>query len=183
MHRIFIALKINSIIREEIFRRRNLVLDGSANNYKWESIEKIHATIKFIGDVDKLLFSEVIEKIKWLNDCEKIEAKLDKFGFFIKNKKPAILWCGFSPEKKIYSYVDQLNNSLYEIGIPKEEKPFKPHLTILRIKGNEDINLFNRFKEYDFEEMRFSITEAALYESKLSPSGSVYKEIKKYQFK
>jgi 2'-5' RNA ligase len=183
MHRIFIALKISKVIREEIVRRRHLILDGVVNNYKWESFDKIHATLKFIGDVDRTTLSQVIDKIKWLSESEKIEATLDKFGFFLKNKKPAILWCGFNPEKQIYSLVEKINNSLVEIGIPKEEKTFKPHLTILRIRGNEDISILKKFVSYECEKMKFSFSEAVLYESKLFPSGSVYKEIKKYQLK
>jgi 2'-5' RNA ligase len=183
MNRIFIAFKINSTVRQEILRRRNFILDGTVNNYKWESFKKIHTTIKFVGDVDKSILSKIIDKLKCFNDYEKIESTLGNFGFFNKNNKPSILWCGFYPDKKINSIVEKLNNSLYEIGIPKEEKLFKPHLTILRIRGYEDVTLLNKFKDYNFDEMKFYLDEIAIYESKLLSSGSVYKEIKKYQLK
>lgn len=183
MNRIFIAFKINSAIRNEILRRRNFILDEAVNNFKWESFEKIHATIKFIGDVDKSMLSKIIDKLKCFNDYEKIESTLGNFGFFNKNNKPSILWCGFNPDKKINLIVEKLNNSLYEIGIPEEEKSFRPHLTILRIRGYEDVALLNKFRDYNFDEMRFYLDEIAIYESKLIPSGSNYKEIKKYQLK
>ena len=83
-------------------------------------------------------------------------------------------------DERIFKLVHDLNQTLSRFSVPVENRKFKPHLTMLRIKKNPGSEFVNRFKEYSFDEMNFTAKEAVLMKSELLQSGAVYSEIQKY---
>jgi 2'-5' RNA ligase len=71
---------------------------------------------------------------------------------------------------------------LKELGVNTEERPFKPHLTIGRIKHlNDKKSLEAVMEKYqDSEIQNTGVNEVILYESILLQSGPVYKPIAKF---
>lgn len=65
-----------------------------------------------------------------------------------------------------------------KISILKDERDFKAHLTLLRIKQSVQNNFIELFKNYKIPEENFVADEIAIVESKLLPQGSQYKDIK-----
>jgi len=182
-HRLFIALKIHESVKDEIINRRESLCDEKSLKWKWENRSKIHATIKFLGDVEKNKVNGIISLLEFLEDEISYSCQLTNYGIFYRNKIPAILWQGFEIEHRINELVKKVNDKLFLIDIEREEKSFKPHLTLLRLRGNEDDKSLEKFKSASFPRFDFIISEASLYESRLTPRGSIYKEIKNYQFK
>jgi RNA 2',3'-cyclic 3'-phosphodiesterase len=179
MIRLFIALKIPLQIKEEIVNLRREFLPGIVN-YKWEQLDKIHLTLKFIGDVKEDLVNEIINKISFINECKKFECGLDKLDFFYRNSKPSIFFLRLQMEERINALVALLNNELVKLNIPLEKKEFHPHVTLLRIKGYEDIQLLKKMSESVLN-TKFIADEIALYKSRLTPHGSIYNEILNYK--
>ncbi|MDR3668455.1 MAG: RNA 2',3'-cyclic phosphodiesterase [Ignavibacteriaceae bacterium] len=177
MIRLFIALKIPLYIRKEIVNLTSGFLPGY-DNYKWEQIDKVHLTLKFIGDVKEELVNEVKEKISFINGYKKFECGLDKYDFFYRYRKPSIFFMKLQMEQRINELVIRLNNELEKIGIPREKKEFHAHLTLLRIKGNEDIAPLTKMTETGIElKDKFIADEITLYQSRLLSHGSLYKEL------
>ncbi|MBX2976227.1 MAG: RNA 2',3'-cyclic phosphodiesterase [Ignavibacteriaceae bacterium] len=182
-HRLFIALKIHESVKDEIINRRESLCDEKSLKWKWENRSKIHATIKFLGDVEKNKVNGIISLLDFLEEEISYSCQLTNYGIFYRNKIPAILWQGFEIEQRINELVKKVNDKLFLIDIEREVKSFKPHLTLLRLRGNEDDKSLEKFKSASFPRFDFIISEASLYESRLTPRGSIYKEIKNYQFK
>lgn len=183
MRRLFVSLNIPLNIRSKIYSIKDEILNNQFLSNKWESIDKIHCTLKFIGDIQESKVEQVCEKIEFVKNYVPIECELNKFGMFYRNSLPAILYCSFTADNSLTEIVSKLNLTLSDINIAIEKKAFKPHLTILRLKGNEDKNILNKFIEFKVEKTNFVCPEISLYESKLLVLGSVYKEIKKYNLK
>jgi 2'-5' RNA ligase len=62
-----------------------------------------------------------------------------------------------------------------KLGFEREERKFRPHLTIARLREPEaSRELADAHRRSAFESKVFPIKEIALYESKLLPSGSIY---------
>jgi 2'-5' RNA ligase len=179
MTRLFIALKIPLHIRKEITNFTKEVLPGY-NNYKWEQIDKVHLTLKFIGDVKEELVNEVIKKISFINGYKKFECGLDKFDFFYRNGKPSIFFLKLQMEDRINELVARFNDELETLSIPREKKEFHAHLTLLRIKGTEDIDPLKKITEIELKN-KFTADEIALYQSRLLAHGSIYKELLNYK--
>ena len=179
MIRLFIALKIPSYIRKEIVNLTKEFVPGF-EKYKWEHIDKIHLTLKFIGNTREELVNEVIKKISFMNEYKKFECGLDKFDFFYRNGKPSIFFVKLQMEKRINELVIRLNNELESLNIPREKKEFHSHLTLLRIKGYEDVEPLKKMTDKVLNN-KFTADEIALYQSRLLSQGSRYKELLNYK--
>lgn len=182
MTRLFIALKIPGDIREKIIDLRNSAVPFP-QKYKWENKNKIHLTLKFIGETKEELIKPISEEISFIEEYKKIECKLKNFGLFYRNGKPGILWLGLELNSEIYNLVDRLNRELEKFSIPAEQKKFKPHLTIKRLKGYEGREFIHNFKNFVVPEIKFISDEIALIKSELLPNGSNYKDLKIYNLK
>ena len=182
MTRLFVALKIPEYIRETIIKIRNDAIPNP-QKYKWEDKDKIHLTLKFIGEVNDDLIQPITKDILFIEEYNKINCILSKFGFFYRNGKPSILWLGLNLNHEIFNLVEKLNKELEKFSIPAEHKRFKPHLTIIRLKGNEGKEFVGNFKSKNVPEINFTANEVSLIKSELLPAGSKYKELKIYNLK
>lgn len=181
--RIFIAVNISVEARRKVSDYLE-ILRGEFQDLKvgWERAEKLHITLKFLGDTEVEKIAEVIkigEKIS--AELEQFPIKIEQTGTFPNLKKARILWLGLQDDtnslKKIY---DLLENECEKIGFRKEKRNFKPHLTIARIRQPEkSFELAKKHLENEFEPVGFEVSEIVIYESRLQLTGSVYFPVKR----
>ena len=89
-NRLFIGLDLPESTIEYITNLRNEIY-GSSNNIKWEGEDKLHITIKFLGDVGENLLELIKDRLENI-ELFQIEAELNGFNFFVKNNNPSILY-------------------------------------------------------------------------------------------
>jgi 2'-5' RNA ligase len=82
-------------------------------------------------------------------------------------------------EERIYELVSRINHELEILNIPLEKKEFHPHVTLLRIKGS-DMEALRKLTDTVLNN-KFTADEIALYQSRLLPHGSIYKELINYK--
>lgn len=182
MIRLFVSLKIPSEIKRNLLGTcKNLV--DQKTNLKWESSEKVHLTLKFIGEVEEGILADLKENLRFINEYRRFEFRITKFDFFYRDNEPKILWAGLETDERIYKLVYNLNQTLSRFSVPVEDRKFKPHLTLLRLKRNPGSDFVKRFREFLIPEINFISNEAALFKSELLRSGAVYTEIQKYNLK
>jgi len=182
MNRLFIALKIPKEIREKIISLRNAAITNH-ESFRWEPIEKIHLTLKFIGDVKEGLTEPISNLLEFVADYNCFDCRLTKFGFFYKQGQPKILWLGLSLNNQVNQLVERINKELETFSIPAEKRKFQPHLTIKRLRGDEGAGFMESFESFSVPEIEFKSGEIALMKSELLPGGSKYTGIKKYYLK
>ncbi|PJA99786.1 MAG: RNA 2',3'-cyclic phosphodiesterase [Ignavibacteriales bacterium CG_4_9_14_3_um_filter_30_11] len=177
MNRIFIALKIPKNIQEEII---TICIDANRdyNNFKWESVNKLHITLKFIGVVEDNDLEKIIDSLSFISNYKILNCSFNKFGFFFRNNEPKILWLNIKTDPVILKLVEEINNSLEKFSIKKDFRKFKSHITLLRIKQRIQEKFVDSFVNYKLPEVNFIANEIAIMKSKLLPTGSVYNDIK-----
>ena len=179
-HRIFIALPIeidpNKLdpVNEKLEQFNPILKVVPTKNY--------HITLKFIGDVNGDTYNDIISNFKQIKiPLKKIEYTLNGLGSFPGFSRANVLWCGIRCNLKA---TDQLKTIIEDFtsqfGINRDERKFKPHLTLARIKKNKKIpgELVDFFKnkiETNFGSGYFD--KIILYESELTPKGSIYTEL------
>lgn len=161
---------------EELRRRLWEIGENIAGSWKREPPEKLHITVKFIGEVSEkrmLVISEVLRKIK----MEPFEVELIGTGAFPSKEKPRVLWVGAKSEelKKLFELVEE---SLHPLGIPREWREYQPHLTLGRVKGHVDVSRFYTDRFFG----SFVVKEFYLVRSYLKSTGSVYEVVERYAF-
>ena len=188
--RLFVALDIDDSIRSRIGR----YLDGVhefAPDARWVRPESLHVTLKFIGEQS----GDDLEKIKRALAtiaAETFELSFRGYGFFPGARSPRIFWIGSEGGPKLTSLATTVDETLAQLGIPKEEHAFNAHLTLARgggqsgvprkQKGDGPNRSFQRLQEKlaalsapEFGTM--TAREFFLYESQLSPGGSKYTKL------
>jgi len=131
--RIFIALDIDDAIRERIERFMEGVR-GFAPEARWVRPESLHVTLKFIGEKP----ADAVEQIKQALSSvhvQKIELNFRGYGFFPTAKAPRVFWVGIENGPQLAALAKAVDEATQILGIPLEEHPFSPHLTLARSAG------------------------------------------------
>lgn len=181
MKRIFIAIKVE--VGETFFKVVSSLKSGLINEgIKWTSLDNIHLTLAFLGDTEEDMTEIISSKMK--DRCEgtgKFELILRGTGVFKNLSDPRVIWTGVEDSEKLtqlnYAVVDGLD----ETGIKLENRPFRPHLTLGRIKYlNDKLALKTLMDRYqDTEIQKVPVNEVVIYESILKPTGPLYKPLTK----
>jgi len=182
MIRLFVALIIPEEVKSEIFKHSYAVAENQSG-FRWEANDKVHLTLKFIGEVKEELLPQIIDQLEFLTKYSSFDCKISKFGFFFRDNEAKILWCNLETDDSIILLVNEVNNSLQQFEIETEKRKFKGHLTLLRIKNRVSEEFNKRFKEYKFDLIEFNTNQIALIQSVLKPTGSEYKVLKIYELK
>jgi len=176
MIRLFAALLIPDEIKQILLTTCHSLVDNY-EQYRWESPDKIHLTLKFIGEVEKDLTEPIQEELSFTEDFKYFNCSIAKFGFFFSNGEAKILWVGLNTGERIHKLVQELNRRLSILSIPIEKRRFKPHLTVLRLKQHPGDEFIKEFEEYSFEEIKFKLKTLALVKSELLRTGARYTDI------
>jgi 2'-5' RNA ligase len=185
--RIFVALDIDEAIRDRISRFMDGVR-GFAPDARWVRPESLHVTLKFVGEKPP----EFVEKIKQALlsvHAGAMDITFHGYGFFPGSKAARVFWIGIESGPQLASLAKAVDETLFALGIPKEEHAFSPHLTLARGGGRSARgqkghapNVFQRLQEKlaaltipDFGTMR--PRETLLYQSQPQKGGSRYTKI------
>ena len=185
MKRIFFAVKIEAgKILTEIVQTFKLSLNDE--KVKWTVPDNYHITLVFLGDTEE-------GKIKILGDlveeCCKGSGEFDFFlrgaGVFRSIKEPRVIWVGIQESEKLIQLAELVNSAVKKSGIIIEEKSFRPHLTIGRLKKLQSPDILKSLlKKYeDTEIQNIPVTEVILFESITKPTGPVYNALRKFKVK
>ncbi|HEX7494940.1 MAG TPA: RNA 2',3'-cyclic phosphodiesterase [Bacteroidales bacterium] len=182
MKRIFIALNVEAgdTLQKMISLLKSRL---SEENIRWTNPENIHITLSFLGDTEEKWIKDINSMLK--NKCEgsgRFDMFIKGFGVFRNVNDPRIIWFGIEPSAKLMSLNGSIMKGLTELGIKIEDRPFKPHLTIGRIKHlNDKVTLKALIDKYQNSEIQKSmINEVILFESILLQSGPLYKPLAKF---
>jgi 2'-5' RNA ligase len=146
---------------------------------KWVAYENLHITLKFIGEIDERKLDSIKSALNTVSSKTKcFKMQLENPGCFPNLRNPRVLWIGVSiGAEHLIKLADELEDSLTQCGIKKEEKKFHPHLTIGRIKAFCKVdNIINK----TFATEPFDVKEFILFKSTLLSSGPVYEKIKNF---
>jgi len=143
--------------------------------------ENLHFSLKFIGEVNEDRVKEIREVLT--SAAEKFSAfalSIAGIGAFPSAGSARVVWAGCSAgAKELEALAGFIDSELSKVGFAGEERLFRAHLTLGRIRQLENNPALQKFisgnKEKDFGSFR--VSKISLIESELSPHGSTYIEI------
>lgn len=190
--RIFIAIDISEQARHKVSGYiENLRKKFPDLRVGWEKAEKLHLTLKFLGDCDekqlKSLENAAANSAKSFFESEKVEnfkIQISDTGVFPSKRNARILWLGLQDESGNLAKINRiLETECEKAGFKTENRGFKPHLTIARLRQpHKSGNLVEKHLENEFEPVEFGVSEIVIYESKLQPTGSIYRRHRTFKF-
>jgi 2'-5' RNA ligase len=116
----------------------------------WVPTEKIHLTLKFLGNTDDSLIPKIKEQIsKKLLHYNAFYIKIVGVGCFPSEKRPRVLWVGMENSDILQSIQKEMDTEVAGLGFAREDRPFSPHLTIGRVRSQTGIaEMLRRLAEF-----------------------------------
>ena len=180
--RLFFAVDTPPAVRAELVRLRDHLRDSRADA-RWESDDKLHCTLKFLGDTPDRLVGAICDAVTPLvAGTGPIEVRYASVGCFPNNRRPRIVWAGMQDSGgHLTGLAQAIDRACGEFGFQREERPFHPHVTLGRVRSlvSSD-DLLSRIESITFEGPTVMIHEILLVQSTLKPTGSVYTAVRSF---
>jgi len=142
---------------------------------QWSPIDNLHITCRFIGAWPEERADDIRAALKTVTVAAPVPIAISRFGFFPtpSSALPLRRRAGraTTPNARVRN-----RSGAAATGLAAETRPYSPHVTLARIKAEDDIRaLRERIAAItDFDFGSFEAREFHLYESILSARGSVY---------
>ena len=184
--RCFIAVNLPDKIRVEIKSYLSELM-RLTSAVKWVRVENIHLTLKFLGEIEADKVKLIEDKLADIgNVFSPFELSIAGSGCFPGRKNPRVFWLGLEQgiENPLFSLHQWIEKQLSPLGFAIEKRRFSPHLTLGRVKNQEDFSdLYTFLDQQPFKKTIFRADKLSFMQSVLKPTGAVYSVIHEYFFR
>jgi 2'-5' RNA ligase len=149
----------------------------------WEQPGKLHLTLKFLGEVE-------LPRVEALAQAAGRAAEgLGPFGLavagagsFPPRGSPRVLWLGVEdPSGGLARLRARLEDECAREGFAREQKAFRPHLTLARLRSREGAEQLGALhRETRFGPQTFTVSELAVVRSELLPGGARHTPVSRH---
>jgi 2'-5' RNA ligase len=182
--RAFIAIELpketQTAIQEQTVRLRGSL---GEDLIRWVPMSNIHLNLKFLGDVVdthvdflKQMLAHEVESFSGF------EIQIGGLGSFPTSKRPRVLWIGLHAPAALASIQRNVESGSMRLGYQKEERPFRPHLTIGRVRQDLSSNDLRKIT-LGLESQQLGniatgrVDSVHLFKSELKPTGPIYTKL------
>jgi 2'-5' RNA ligase len=183
MKRIFVAIDISEDARRKVAQYiADLRGDIAGKVATWTHPEKLHLTLRFIGNCEEEELPKVIDATRAAAESIRpFTIKIVGTGVFPNKRKARVLWLGIDDKTDQMTKAVNIFDAAYNGELQSDREVFSPHLTIARIKdrvGGKE--LVNQHLNSNFEPVEFEVLEIVVYESQTLSTGSVYSVVSRH---
>lgn len=147
---------------------------------KWVSADKLHLTIKFMGELPEKKLPEVrsiIQDAVLTQPAFKIG--IQGLGMYPNQNKPRVIWLGITGKEPLNALHRILDQVLEEAGIQPEHRKFSPHLTLARIRrgSNQETvrEIGKTLCQFKVDSLgQILVEHISFYKSTLTPKGPIH---------
>lgn len=177
--RAFIAIELPDHVKAALGKLEQ-ELKGHRLNARWVSVENIHLTLKFLGNIssDSVKdISQVIEEAAVV--AMPFDLRVEGVGVFPNERRTQVIWAGVAGDMATLGELQkEIDSGLSRLGFAQESRPFSPHLTVARMR--EDATAAEReaagklVSAMLFEASGFRVESVSLMRSQLRREGPIY---------
>jgi 2'-5' RNA ligase len=182
-YRLFIAAELPQNIKAELvetqarLRRTNLPVS-------WSSAGSMHLTLRFLGDTSVALIPNLDQAMRTaLAPHSAMALRLQGVGAFPNNRRPNVVWVGVSGALAALQHAQaDIEAALGSLGIAPDPRPFRPHLTLGRLRREASSEQQRRLGDAiqslpPPKSLEWAVERVVLFRSELHSSGPTYTEI------
>ncbi len=183
MIRAFLALRPDDEVLKAL-KAFQQELSQAGIDARWVSLDAIHLTIQFLGDVRENELPEIERGLaEAIATVKPFDVEFRGLGVFPNQKRPRVVWVGLHGDG-IATVADVVETVLSPLGFPPEEREMTPHITIGRLRsmrGTETlVRTIRTSTDRGFGTSH--VTGLTLYRSQLRPDGAVYTPMTTFGF-
>jgi 2'-5' RNA ligase len=184
--RAFLAVDPPQEIFNGIIKIQERLRKAIQGDIRWVRPEGIHLTLKFFGYVYESDIANISHVVK--NNVANMKAlmlNVTNLGAFPSVNRPRVLWLGIDGDTDaLINLQTEIDAGFQDYGFKKEDRPFRPHLTLARIKEPKGlVGLAETVtKNEDYIAGSFTVSGLTLFKSDLKPTGAIYTKLAHFPF-
>lgn len=195
--RTFIAIELPAPMRDHLTTvqqqlQRDLHRAGIPDCFNWVAPEKIHLTLRFLGETTAQQVSALKQGLaRLLSQQNPFQLTLQTVGAFPHFRRPNVLWIGMGGElAPLQAVQQQIEALVQQVGFAPEDRRFTPHLTLARAQrqapavalGAAGRILLEHGQSGNPAATPFTVTEVIHWQSELRPQGARYTPLGTFLF-
>jgi len=173
--RLFCAIDIpedvSATLRAMLGRLRPLA------NLRWTSVEKLHITTKFIGEWPDERLSEIQACLRQVVSAP-FQIVLGSLAWAPNRTRPRVFLAHVEASPELDALASATERALAGVGIAVEDRPYRPHLTLARVKDRVSLEALQRAATQVAPLGSFRATAQHLYLS----AGGKYTKLESFAF-
>ena len=176
MIRAFVGVRIDPNVVEKISAVQSQ-LKRSLSGVRWVGRENLHFTLKFLGPIEEKKAASITEALEEaLRLFPRFPILARGIGVFPDMRRARVLWVGLEGQS-LLPLATRVETALEAVGFQREQRGFKPHLTIGRwrnFNGSPELlrSEIGSWKGYDFGQSW--VREVVFFQSILRSEGAIY---------
>jgi len=148
-----------------------LQADGNPR-LRWLERENWHLTLRFVGDVEPSVVAELQDCLDAMTGHGCFQQSLTQLEVFPTAQRPLVVAATGPVHSGARGIVEDLEARCRSLGLPEEGRPWRPHLTLARIRGRRRFEMAPTAID-----MSFTVRRLLLMESVASAQGRRYMPI------
>ena len=184
-HRLFIAIELPAETQSALANVQRALSPLAA--VRWTNTANIHLTLQFLGDTDTALIPALSAALaETVAAVPVFSLSLATVGAFPNLKRPRIIWAGVGTSAALTALHRAVTTATATVNIPADKKPFKPHLTIGRVRNRARGGDFRAIaaavsRENIGEIATVRVAHISLIRSQLTRRGPIYTPLAEFQ--
>ena len=171
MLRLFVGIDLPPALK-----LRLSMLCGGVPEARWVDPGNFHVTLRFIGEVDEGVASDIDAALLRLS-APRFQLALAGVGQF----GTRMLWAGVEKSPPLLQLQSKVEGALQRAGLPPETRRFTPHVSLARLRQplGPKVQAFLAANAL-FRAEPFEVTQFSLVASYLTKSGAIYEDQAEY---
>ena len=175
--RLFVAINLPPEIRDAIYAD-TAPLRAATSAVKWVAAPLLHVTLKFLGERSDVLLPDLENIIR--NVAERrpvLQLRTTQYGAFPNFRRARVVWVGMTGETELRVLAQDLDQMFEGLGISRETRVFRAHLTLGRLKGemsSDESRALAAAAVLPREARSFTVRTVDLMQSELGSGGPRY---------
>lgn len=155
----------------------------SGTSIRWSRPELVHLTLRFLGDHAD---PERLERLgvalgRAAAATPPLTVRPGATGAFPGWGRARVLWLGLEDRGGLVALAAAVEEAARRAGFPAEERPFTPHLTLGRAKGDKvAVQMLQAVRGWRSDIGEETLEEVVLYRSQLGPAGPRHEPIARH---
>lgn len=178
--RLFLAINLPAAVRSEVEAATTLLRD-TAPELSWVHGARLHLTLKFFGEIDDVRVDDLAAAAAGVaGQHREFVLHLGGVGAFPNFRRARVVWLGVEHEARLELLHHDLELAFEALGFDVEGRPFRPHLTLARVKQplpETRLRALSRAAKQTDYRTDFVVRSIDLMSSELSHSGPTYRTV------
>jgi len=154
--------------------KAKLAAADAEGRVRWVRADSWHLTLRFLGGVEEETVAPLMQLVgTTVSRLQAFDVGFSQVQLFPKPRRPRVVTLGLKASPALADLAERVDDACARVGFAREERPFRPHITLGRIRQGVPAlptTGLGRFSP-------LAVREVVLLQSHLGPSGARYERL------